>query len=212
MRRVSPAQPQRPRDHASGSRKWNSVSDGTTLMPSPARTMPITVASWSTSISVLHLQRMQRRIEVLAHAAVRDRWMNGYGRQVARTQVGAASPADGRAGRRDGSGRCRTARRAVPACRPGSRRSRSRPGRVRTLLDAGLGQHVRDLELDAGMRGRGSRASTAGQPARRQRRQQRDRRRGRAAAPRSRAHVPTAPHRPRPARAAPTPRTRAPRP
>lgn len=35
-----------------GCRKWNSVSEGTTLMPSPARTMPITVASWSTSISV----------------------------------------------------------------------------------------------------------------------------------------------------------------
>ncbi|MCR5865809.1 MAG: hypothetical protein ACK4PH_12195 [Aquincola tertiaricarbonis] len=34
-----------------GAWKWNSVSYGTTLMPMPARTIPITVASWSTSIT-----------------------------------------------------------------------------------------------------------------------------------------------------------------
>ena len=32
--------------------KWNSVSDGTIVMPSPARTMPATVLSWSSSIIV----------------------------------------------------------------------------------------------------------------------------------------------------------------
>ena len=42
MRRVSPGQASG-RTTTSGCWKWNSVSDGTMLMPSPARTMPITV-------------------------------------------------------------------------------------------------------------------------------------------------------------------------
>ena len=56
-------------------------------MPSPARTMPITVASWSTSSKRAHLQRMHRRVEVLAHAAGPRQVDERIRRQIARAQA-----------------------------------------------------------------------------------------------------------------------------
>ena len=192
---------------SSRARKWNSVSDGTTLMPRPARTMPITVASWSTSSTRVHLQRMQRGVEVLAHAAGARQVDERVGREVAQRAAGARSPADGRAGRRGGSGRCRTrsARSSGVSARDGGEREVGLA--AAHALDAGLRQHVGHVELDAGIAARGTRASTRRQPAGGQRRQQRDRARGRGAAPRGRAASASAPSTSAQQRGAPTPRT-----
>ena len=77
------------RDAAAGSRSraarsGTAASAGTTLMPSPARTMPITVASWSTSITVCIACGRKRGVEVLAHAAGARQVDEGPGREVAR--------------------------------------------------------------------------------------------------------------------------------
>ncbi len=72
---------------------WYSVNAGTMLMPRPALTMPLTVASWSTS-------RMDAKLRGLVAASmywrtldVRDRWMKGqaamsFGRTCASSNSG----------------------------------------------------------------------------------------------------------------------------
>ena len=135
----------RPRRDLAAARSGTAASAGTTLMPSPARTMPITVASWSTSITVSIACGRKRGVEVLAHAARARQVDEGPGRQVAQPDrraplrqrmVGAADEMEvvaaeqlgaqlGRLGAHRRRARSRPARRAPARCR--ARTARRRP-------------------------------------------------------------------------------------
>ena len=62
---------------SSGALNWYSVRAGTTLMPSPARTMPATVASWSTSSTAGSTSGSVAASMYWRTLEVRDRWMKG---------------------------------------------------------------------------------------------------------------------------------------
>ena len=62
------------------------------LMPSPARTMPITVASWSTSIKVFICSGWRAASRYWRTLLVRERWMNANAATSrARSSVAVAS-------------------------------------------------------------------------------------------------------------------------